>query len=109
MRGKMKSKIERGLDYTPLYKFLLSKIGENWDDVFSEAKARLDQTTPIFWMVSLNEMDKEDFVRTDEASYFSGLFVDENNTLQKCNPKLTKENMAKFCDCCTHSFNGEPY
>lgn len=72
-------------------------------------KSRLDKSEPIFWMVSLNEIDKKDFIGTGESTYFSGLFVDENNILQKCNPELTKENMIKFCDCCTHTFNGETY
>ena len=39
-KGKMFGKKERGLDYTPLFRFLLSKVGCNWDEVFSEAKAR---------------------------------------------------------------------
>lgn len=47
-KGKMKRNIERGLDYTPLFKFLLSKVGENWYDVFNEAKSRLNKTEPIF-------------------------------------------------------------
>jgi len=109
VRGKMKRNIERGLDYTPLFRFLLSKVGKNWDEVFSEAKSRLNKTEPIFWMVAVNEIDKQNFIRTGESSYFSGLYVDESNILQKCNPELTKEKMEKFCDCCTHTFNGETY
>ncbi len=108
-KGKMKRKIARGLDYTPLFKFLLSKIGQDWDDVFSESKSRLDKTDPIFWMVSLNDNNNQDFIRTGESSYFSGLYVDENNLLQKCNPQLNPDNMEKFCNCCTHTFNGERY
>lgn len=49
-KGKMFGKKERGLDYTPLYRFLLAKVGSNWDEVFSEAKSRLDKTEPIFIM-----------------------------------------------------------
>lgn len=108
-RGKMKRNIERGLDYTPLFKFLLSKVGKNWDEVFSEAISRLNKTEPLFWMVSLNEYEKQDFVRLGESSYYSGLYVDEHNILQKCNPALNKEKMQKFCNCCTHTFNGETY
>ncbi|MEN5058847.1 hypothetical protein [Sphingobacterium kitahiroshimense] len=40
--GKMSAKKERGLDYTPLYRFLISKVGSDWNDIFSEAKSRLD-------------------------------------------------------------------
>lgn len=47
-KGKMKRGVERGLDYTPLFRFLLSKVGSDWDSVFSEAKSRLDKTEPIF-------------------------------------------------------------
>ncbi|MDY3339402.1 hypothetical protein JSO61_004115 [Riemerella anatipestifer] len=108
-KGKMKRGVERGLDYTPLFRFLLSKVGSDWDSVFSEAKSRLDKTEPIFWMVALTENEKQDFVRTGESSYFSGLFVDENNILQKCTPELNKSNMQKFCNCCTHTFNGGVY
>ncbi|WP_290805630.1 hypothetical protein [Flavobacterium sp.] len=70
-KGSMFGKKERGLDYTPLYRFLLSKVGEKWDYVYSEAKSRLDKTEPIFHMVALNEDDKEDYFRTGESTYFS--------------------------------------
>lgn len=106
-KGKMSGRKERGLDYTPLYRFLLSKVGSNWDDVFSEAKSRLDKTEPIFNIVALNEHEKEDFVRTGESSYFSGLYVDNNGILQLSNPNLTAKEMTPFCTCCTHTLNGK--
>ncbi len=106
-KGKMSGKTERGLDYTPLFRFLLSKVGENWDDIFSEAKSRLDKTDPIFWMVALREEDKKDYIRIGESSYFSGLHVDENGVLQLCNADLKAVDMKPFCDCCTHTFNGK--
>ncbi len=106
-KGKMFGKTERGLDYTPLYKFLLSKVGSNWDDVFSEAKSRLDKTKPIFFMVALNEDEKKDYIRTGESSYFSGLYVDDDGFLKLCNPSLKAINMKPFCSCCTHTFNGK--
>ena len=34
-------KTQGGYDYTPLFRFLLSKVGQNWDNVFSEAVSRL--------------------------------------------------------------------
>ncbi|MFJ7283721.1 hypothetical protein [Pseudomonas sp. NPDC099000] len=98
-----------GFDYTPLYKFLLSRVGRRWDEVFSEAVARLDSPEPVFWMVALRESEQKDYVRTDESSYFSGLFVDDQGLLAIVAPELTAENMATFCHCCTHSFNGIPY
>ncbi|CAM3149259.1 hypothetical protein KADA111694_06110 [Kaistella daneshvariae] len=105
--GSMSAKKDRGLDYTPLYRFLLSKVGKNWDEVYSEAKSRLDKTDEIFWMVALKEEDKKEFVRCGESSYFSGLFVDENGILQLSNADLTAKDMVPFCTCCTHTLNGK--
>lgn len=45
------------------------------------------------------------YVRTDENSYYSGLWVDEAGLLQKVDPQLTPELMKPFYDCCTHTFN----
>ena len=107
VKGTMFGKKERGLDYTPLFRFLLSKAGSNWDEVFSEVKLRLDKTEPIFCMVALNEEDKEDYIRVGESSYFSGLFVDHNGILQITNPNLKAADMKPSCTCCTHTFNGK--
>ncbi|MGB4774294.1 MAG: hypothetical protein WBP45_03920 [Daejeonella sp.] len=67
----MFSNKQRGLDYTPLFRFLLSKVGANWNNVFSEAKARLYKPDPIFWMVAIHENDKKDYFSSGESSYFS--------------------------------------
>ena len=106
-KGTMFGKKERGLDYTPLFRFLLSKVGFNWDEVFSEAKSRLDKTEPIFWMVALTQDKKKDYIRAGESSYYSRLYVDDNAILQITNPNLKAINMEPFCSCCTHTFNGE--
>ncbi|WP_447768369.1 hypothetical protein [Sphingobacterium faecium] len=106
-KGKMSAKKERGLDYTPLYRFLISKVGSDWNEVFSEAKSRLDKAEPIFAVVALKEDEKQDFVRIGESSYFSALYVDHNNILQLSNPNLKAKDMKPFCLCCTHTFNGE--
>ena len=106
-RGSMHGKRERGLDYTPLFRFLLSKVGSKWDDVFSEARSRLDKTDPIYWLVALNPEDKEDYVRTGESTYFSGMYVDQEGILQLSNPELKAKDLIPFCDCCTHTFNGK--
>ncbi|MFD0939375.1 hypothetical protein [Pedobacter boryungensis] len=106
-KGKMFGKKERGLDYTPLYRFLLSKVGANWNEVFSEAKSRLDKPDPIFEIVALNESEKKDLIRTGESSYFSGLYVDDDNLLQLSNPNLNAKDMEPYCNCCTHTFNGK--
>lgn len=105
-RSSMHSHQRHGFDYTPLFRFLLSKVGHPWDQVFSEANARLDRPEPVFWMVALHESDKQEYVRTDENSYYSGLWVDEDGLLQKVNPQLTPEQMTPFSDGYTHTFNG---
>lgn len=74
--------------------------------MFSEANARLDRPEPVFWMVAQHESDKQDYVRTDENSYYSGLYIDEGGLLQKVNPQLTPEQMKPDCSCCTQTFNG---
>lgn len=98
---------ERGLDYTPLFRFLLSKMGAYWNNVFSEANTRLDKPDPIFWMVAVDENNKKDYFRSGQASYFSGLYVDDDGILQLTNPGLKAKDMKPFCSCCTHTFNGK--
>lgn len=71
----MHSKHRQGLDYTPLFRFLLSKVGQDWDAVYSEAVSRLDTPAPIFWMVAEHEADQEAVVRLGENAYFSGLLI----------------------------------
>ena len=77
----MKKDVHRGLDYTPLYKFLLSKIGEDWTSVHSEALSRLDKEDPIYHLVARNDSEKRDRARCGENSYYSGLYIDDNNKL----------------------------
>lgn len=107
-RGAMSSK-NHGLDYTPLFRFLLSRVGRDWDEVHSEAVSRLDRPDPLFWMVALSEDEKKPYVVMGESSYYSGLFVDETNTLRVVDPNLRVEHMEPSCACCTHTFNGVPF
>jgi hypothetical protein len=108
-RTSMSGKRQRGLDYTPLFMFLLSKVGSDWNSVHREAVSRLDKPEPIFWLVALHDHEKKDFVRMGEASYFSGLYVNEQGLLAIVNPDLGPEKMAPLCRCCTHTFNGKPF
>jgi hypothetical protein len=108
-RGSMHSKHRHGLDYTPLFKFLLSRVGQDWTDIYREAVARLDRPDPIFWMVARCDSEKRAIIRAGESSYYSGLYVDENNRLAPVDPDLCIENMKPRCACCTHTFNGRPY
>ncbi|ORE90280.1 hypothetical protein ATO4_21902 [Aurantimonas sp. 22II-16-19i] len=105
----MQKGVRRGLDYTPLFRFLLSKVGQDWDAVHSEAVSRLDTAEPIFWLVALTEGDREAFVRVGESTYYSGLYVDENHVLAIVDPSLTVEQMVPVCSCCSHTFNGVPF
>lgn len=105
-RGSMHGKERRGRDYTPLFRFLLSKVGEPWDEVHREAVARLDRSDPIFWLVALREDERREVVRVGESTYYSGLFVDDAGILRKVTPDLTAEDLTPSCACCTHTFNG---
>ncbi len=107
-RGSMHPGQRHGLDYTPLFKFLLSKVGEDWASVHSEAVSRLDREEPIYWMVARSEMDRLPYFRTGNA-YFSGLFVDENSRLALVDPSIKNEDFTPGCPCCTHTFNGVPF
>jgi len=105
-RRSMHGKVRRGLDYTPLFKFLLSKVGAEWDAVYAEAVARLDRAEPIFRLVALHEEDRKAFVCVGESSYYSGLYVDAEGRLQKVNLDLGPSSLLPQCKCCTHTFNG---
>jgi len=94
-----------GYDYTPLFKFLLSKVGKDWDLIFSEAKSRLDKEDPIFWLVALHPNEKRDIVRVGDSTYYSGLFVDENGILKKVNPDAQVNDIEVYWNE-TLSFNG---
>ncbi len=57
--GSMHGREQRGLDYTPLYKFLLSRIGQDWNVIHSEAVSRLDKqgaNEAIYTIVAQNEL-----------------------------------------------------
>ena len=100
---------QNGLDYTPLFRFLLSKVGQPWSAVHSEAVARLDREEPIWWLVARTEVERKGIVRVGEASYYSGLFVDASGILAVVNPTIRIEDLEPTCSCCTHTFNGKPY
>jgi hypothetical protein len=99
----------RGLDYTPLFRFLLSRVGEDWDAVYQEAASRLDQTAPIFWLVARDDAERREVVRIGESSYFSGLYIDGDSRLQRVAPEVGPESLVPGCACCTHTLNGVPF
>ena len=102
----MRQEIKRGLDYTPLFKFLLSNVGCQWNQVHSEALARLDKEEPLYWLVAKCKEDASAVVRTGESSYFSGLYIDDNGLLKIVDPETSKKSLEPLCACCTHTFNG---
>ena len=106
VKGSMHGKKQRGLDYTPLFKFLISKVGQDWTEIYAEAKSRIDKVDPIFWLVKDDLNFDFESIRTGESSFYSGLYVDEKNVLRKINPNLTASEMSPSCQCCTHTFNG---
>lgn len=101
-------KTNRGLDYTPLFKFLLKNVGKKWNDVHSEAVKRLDKQEPIYYMVKMNKLENEYF-GVDESSYYNTLYVDDNGILQVINPKFNETTLEPSCPCCTHTFNGKKF
>lgn len=107
--GSMHSTHRHGYDYTPLFRFLISRVGKDWDKTYREAISRLDKEEPIFWMVARSKIDEEPFVRLGESTYFSGLFVDEDNVLSLVAPDLSVDDMVPSCSCCTHTFNGSRF
>ena len=107
--GTMHGTKRHGLDYTPLFRFLLSRVGSDWNDVYSEAVSRLDRPDPIFFMVALTEDRKRRFIVTGGNAYYSGLFVDGTNRLACVDPDLRVEHLKPTCPCCTHTFNGVPF
>lgn len=108
MSKSMHGKKERGLDYTPLFRFLLSKVGKPVDEVYSEAIPRLDSSEPFWWMVAKdeNEINEWGYFGVDESTYFSQLIIDENGLLQISKPEVTNEKIQPSCPCCTHTLNG---
>ena len=105
MRGRQR----RGLNYTPLFRFLLSKRGQPWNSIYSEAKARLDREEPIFWLVALPAHERQRYVRVGHSSYYSGMYVHDAGTLQLVDPSLSPASLVPSCKCCTHTFNGAPF
>lgn len=104
--ASMGAEVQRGLDYTPLYRFLLSRVGRPWDETYREAASRLDRTDPIFRLVARDREDARGMVRTGYSSYFSGLYVDDDGLLQRTDPSIDENSLEPDCRCCTHTFNG---
>jgi hypothetical protein len=113
---KSKGKSRQGFDYTPLFKFLLSRVGQPWTNVYQEARSRIDKEDPIWWIVRRPELDDHYSIsttrlrRVGESSYYTGLHVDDDGLLQvedkTVGPKDVQDSI--YCLCCTYTLNGNP-
>lgn len=108
-RAGMSQGVRRGLDYTPLFRFLIARVGDDWREVHREALSRLDRPEPIFWLVALRQEDRREVVRLGESTYFSGLYVDEDHRLRRVASTIGPETLEPSCPCCTHTLNGVPF
>ena len=98
-----------GRDYTPLYRFLLSRVGRDWTAVHSEAVSRLDDPDVVYHIVARTDDEKQAYYRCGESSFFSGLYVDGDGRLALVDPTLGPEHLEPWCGCCTHTLNGVPF
>lgn len=117
LKKSMSQGKQRGLDYTPLYRFLHSKVGQSWDKVYSEAISRLPKgDDAIFSMVILEPEINTNIGRNNmhgwsyfgESTIMSTMTVDEDGLLQFIKPNLKNEDFSPSCWCCTHTFNSKP-
>lgn len=102
---------ELGWDYTPLFKYLLSKVGQPWNEVYREIKPRLNTVVPIYWMVHRyrNVGNLSGYIRVGESTYYSTLYVDEKGLLQYVDKTINETTLEPSCKCCTHTFNGKKF
>lgn len=100
-----------GWDYTPLFKYLLSKVGQPWNDVYKDVKPRLNSTIPIHWMVSTNKDVNTllGYIRVGESTYYSSLYVDNKGLLQYVDKTIDHTTLKPTCKCCTYTFNGKRF
>lgn len=95
---------DESFDYTPLYKYLLTQVGQKWKKVVKYIRPRLNDMAPVESMV-LNPNGNIDIAKLrwnlnprtvgkipaifdiDEDTWFSTLYVDKEGILQFVNPK----------------------
>lgn len=116
-------------DYSPLFQFLLKKVGCNWAEVWKECQARLNTIEPVLCMVvnvgrnglvvPFNEYSQFSSYWAGDAlpyepcflagydSYFSTLYVDENHILQFVDPDFVPKTREYYTHG-TETFNGKP-
>lgn len=100
-----KQRSSNGYDYTPLYKFLHSKEGKDWDSVYSEAKLRLDSDEAIWHIVETeSDLIPHSISRTGESQYYHSMYIDNENKLRFIDKS---ETITPTCKCCTWTLNGK--
>lgn len=103
---------KNGRCFKPLYNFLLSSVGKNFDVVRSEALRRIEScdAARLYDIIS-RDTDTENIeaiTRISESSTFSTLYIDSDNILRVAHPEICNEHISPTCYCCTHTFNGKP-
>lgn len=106
IRKSLASKRWDDFDYTPLYNYLLTQIGEDFNVIHSYVQKRVNNINRIYDIIKPSTY-KLSYVRVSENAYYSALYIDEYNTLKKINPNFNIEHMYPFCSCCTHTFNNK--
>lgn len=98
-----------GVDYTPLYRYLLSKVGQIWDEVYSEVCKRLpvEHRQAINYMVVTDTNEPEPYFRYGENSYFSTLTIKDGILVKVDGEKsfIPPSRIKSVCN--TYSFNGK--
>ena len=69
-------------NYNPLFRFLHSKVGSNWDEIYSECCDRLLYREPV-WVLVDRYYKGYDTVRFGENNYWDKLYINEYGIL--CN------------------------
>lgn len=80
-----------GYDYTPMFKFVLKHIGEDVDKIYSEVCRRTNERGKYLFNVLVSRKPKDELnplLRLGETSFWSQLYVDENNKIQKVEPNM---------------------
>jgi hypothetical protein len=84
-------------DYTPFFRFMIAKVGTNFDAACSEAKPRMDYRffEVLGWIFSgLNPHENDgdnSMFRCGESTTYPRLIVDENGLIQFKDPNYHNE------------------
>ena len=105
-------------DYSPLYKFLLKNVGNNWSEIFRVCQSKLNDVEPITKMVInvntrglvIDNVDIKNinqytpYFKSGPNTCFSTLYVDENDIIQYVDKLFEIKKSRYFNE--TLTFNG---